>query len=282
MKYICVIVSLCILLATGCSTNDNSSQESSVYERIQQHDVLTYQYHDTVEDITICDFDGWIVLEDCGKISSDFTLPTNFADGRKITYVGEYAFSNEEALVNVIIPDGYTGAEHFSFMNCENLETVYFGKDFNYIGTAAFTGCKNLRECVVSEDNPYFYSVDGCVISKEDSVLHISNGKVPDGVKKIRDLVFAQKGDSLSYVHLPDTLEEIGSHAFAETAITEIYIPNSVEKIGEWIFSGIDGIVINCEAESKPDGWKPEWLGGCTNYTVNWGISESAPTEVDK
>lgn len=274
-----VVFLLLVFVLLFSSSCDNAYDESAVPERIQQHEFWSYQYHDTIEDVTINDFDGWIVLEDCGKISSDFTLPTNFADGRKITYVGEYAFSNEEALVNVIIPDGYTGAEYFSFMNCENLETVCFGKDFNYIGTAAFTGCKNLRECVVSEDNPYFYSVDGCVISKEDSVLHISNGKVPDGVKKIRDLVFAQKGDSLSYVHLPDTLEEIGSHAFAETAITEIYIPNSVEKIGEWIFSEIDGIVINCEAESKPDGWNPEWLGGCTNYTVNWGVSEPIQTE---
>ncbi len=74
----------------------------------------------------------------------------------------------------------------------------------------------------------------------EDDVLVKYTGyddevEVPDGVKKIGDNAFAHKY-SIVKLTLPDSLESIGSWAFSGTDITSIVIPDGVEEIGSYAF----------------------------------------------
>lgn len=283
--FIMIIVILSCLI--GCSLKDS--------ERIT---VQNYIYHDTQENITICNFgEGEVFLQSCGVDNGDLVLPTEFYGGITINMVGESAFSENESIVSLTVPDGYTYIDYFAFMNCKNLKTIYFGKDVSEIAGSAFIGSVNIESFSVSKDNPYIYESEGCILSREDDTLLCTNGKLPKETKKIGELQFSNRNDitditihdglihigfgafsdsSLESVELPQGLLEIGENAFANTQIKEIYIPESVKTIGKCAFSGNEGLIINCQSESKPDGWNEQWLEGCDNYTLIWGNKTDA------
>lgn len=69
-------------------------------------------------------------------------------------------------------------------------------------------------------------------------------------------------------------LESIGENAFAEAAISEITIPESVVSVGELVFNKntVDLTVI-CEVAERPEGWDPDWsytYRQGTEITVEW------------
>lgn len=275
-----ITIILCICLVSSC--ND---------ERIISYGFGVY--YDTVDKVTISDLETLIVLEACESNCIDLTLPNEFHGGKSINYVGDSAFSGNNDIVNVTIPDGYTHIGYFSFMDCQNLETVYIGKDLFYFGEGAFEGSYNIEEFSVSAENLHCYSVDGCVLRREDEVLLASNGNIPsistgiyhsvfranknisdivlpDGIKWIGSTSFSES--SLESIVLSKNLEKIFDYAFSYTNLKEIYIPASVGIMGKAVFAGIDGIVINCEAKSQPESWDSAWIDNCENYTVNWNV----------
>lgn len=235
----------------------------------------------------------------CKITSEDFTLPdvvypNETSDGWKINHLREHICTGDKTIVNLTIPDTYESIGHFAFYNCPNLESVYFGKNVNSIDGTAFSCCPKFKKFDVSPENPYLYEKDGCVLERETNKLVATNGNLPIETKEICQSVFAGNtnlsdivipngveiiGDyafnmtSVETVSIPNTVKEIGIAAFASCAnLKEIYIPRNVLKLGGAVFGLNEGIVINCEAESQPEGWDAEWLKNCTNYTLNWGV----------
>ncbi len=285
-KSIIAFMLLFLLIFSGCSQNDESYSEERIVKQ-------NYIYHDTQENITICNYgEGAVFLEDCGIDNGNLVLPAEFYGGITINMVGESAFFGNESIVNLTVPDGYTYIDYFAFMNCKNLKTVYFGKDINQIAGSAFIGSTNIESFAVSPENPYIYESEGCILSRNDYTLLCTNGKLPKETKKIGELQFSNRNDiaditihdglthigfgafsdsALESVKLPQGLLEIGENAFANTQIKEIYIPESVITIGKSVFSGVKGLKIYCQSEFKPEGWDEKWLEGCDNYTLIWG-----------
>lgn len=283
-RFFVIALAVMFCFSTACGSNEEP--------RIVKGDLG--HYHDTAENVTICDTGSDIYLQYCEINSPDFELLKTFSDGRTINSLADHTFNGNETIVNLIIPDGYKYIGHFSFLECPNLETVYIGKDVQHIGELAFSGCPKLKYFKVSPDNQYFYDKDGCIIEKESEKLVVANSNIPKGIRTIGcnayggntniSDVFVPDGVSAiqayaftrstaEVVYLPDSLEIIEGAAFSMCSNLEsIYIPDSVSNIEASIMYGIDGIVINCEAESKPEGWDDDWLDGCTNYQLNWGV----------
>ena len=273
----------------------DSVEEISQTSRIEDRGF--FGLYDRQEQILIQDFDTHVYLNDCNVDTEKFTLPTVFAEEIIINSVGEQAFSNNDVLKDLTIPDGYINVEMFSFYNCKNLERVYFGKDVEYIGESACMFCNSIEEYSVSPDNPHLYESDGCVLSRKDNTILLSNGKMPKEVKNIGRSAFRAL-DNISHISIPQGCETIGGYsfdkstlcsvtipesvkliekgAFSSTKLKEVYIPENVERMEFGVFAGIDGLIINCEAETKPAGWDEEWLGYCTNYQLNWGVKRDA------
>ncbi len=292
-KRIVLILSSCMILFVlffGCSEVDESNEASCVTD---------YGYgilYDNSTGVTVLDLGDYLSIQDCDNVTSDFVLPTVFDEDKKITAIGEGFCSDTDALINVTIPDGYTYIDYFAFMYCDNLESVYIGKDISNIGEGAFTFCKNLRVFTVSEKNPYLYSDNNAIMEKDSNRLVISSGIIPAkteiigchafcGNSFISDVVLPENikeiefhgfcESSLTSIVLPDGLEIIGEEAFVKCNLKEIYIPESVTKIGSTVFSGIDGIVINFAGESLPENCDDNWLYGCENYIVNFGVKRN-------
>ena len=276
------------LLLTSCTFGiDTESNEPRAIEGM-----LGYRY-DTIDKVAVTDLGDDVYLEKYENVDADLILPTMFADEKVINHVGESAFMDDDRIVTLTIPDGYLTISFFSFMYCDNLETVYIGKDLYEIGDGAFEGSNSIKEFIVSEDNPHMYSTQGCVIKREGKVLLATNGAIPPETEQIYHSVFREREDisavvlpekvnyiggyafansSLSSIELPECLNTIEKGAFMNTTLTEICIPANVVNINEAVFSGVNGITINCEAESKPETWDDEWLKGCIGYQVNWGV----------
>lgn len=252
-------------------------------------------YYDEEAGVTVERYGEHVYFINCDKATANYTLPTEYK-GNIIKNVADDAMSNNDVIVELTIPDGYEDICHFAFSNSKNLEKVNIGKDVANIYEQAFSNCPNLKEFSVSSENRYLYSKDGCVITKNTDMLVATNGKIPEGTKSIGSSVFANN-KNLDSIVIPDSVETIRAFAFDGSSlksltignnvttiekyaftecdnIKEVYIPKNVTVIGAHIFGGIDGIVINCEAESKPDGWDDEWSVGCANLTLNWGVTK--------
>lgn len=292
-KRIVSISSLCLILFVSffsCSKVDESNEASRVTD---------YGYgilYDNSTGVTVLDLGDYIAIQSCDNVISDFVLPTVFDEDKKITAISEGFCSDTDVLINVTIPDGYTYIDYFAFMYCDNLESVYIGKDISKIGDCAFTFCKNLRTFIVSDENPYLYSDNNAIMEKDGNRLIISSGNIPNdteiigchafsGNSFIRDVVLPENvkeigvysfcKSSLTSIVIPEGLQIIAEGAFIGCRLKEIYIPESVTEIGRAVFSGIDGIVINFADESLPENCDDNWLYGCENYTVNFGVERN-------
>lgn len=72
-------------------------------------------------------------------------------------------------------------------------------------------------------------------IGEFKSCADVTEFVLPKTIKKIRNYAF-DSCTKMSKIELSEGLESIGGYAFNETSLEEIYIPNSVTKIGAWAF----------------------------------------------
>ena len=76
---------------------------------------------------------------------------------------------------------------------------------------------------------------------------------LPDTLVSIEDWAF--RGTGITSIELPASVRGIGPRAFANcTFLRSIFIPETVEYIGDSVFTGYD-CLIYCEATSRPENW---------------------------
>lgn len=166
----------------------------------------------------------------------------NAIDGRRVTRVGNEAFSGCMSLTGIVIPDSVIS-----------------------IGAVAFADCTSLAAIAVDPLNTAYGSVDGVLFDRRRTILvACPAGKsgsyaIPDGVRNIgygafwgcRGLTaidipgsvgslgqFAFAGCSrLSAAVIPDGVQEIPYATFGSCAsLTSVTIPEGVVRIGEFAF----------------------------------------------
>ncbi|MDY4145232.1 MAG: leucine-rich repeat protein [Bacilli bacterium] len=107
-----------------------------------------------------------------------------------------------------------------AFANCDSIESITLPKTVESIGQNAFYNCKGLKR----------------LNSEEDGVFNI-----PELVKIINDYTFYECNQAIKFTM--GQVETVGSYAFyGITLITEVYIPETVQSIGEGAFKGCNSI----------------------------------------
>ena len=172
-----------------------------------------------------------------------------------VTAIGTGAFQ-DSALVSVTLPGSVAEVGDGAFRNCTNLVSASVSEGLKTIGENAFCGCTSLQ-----------------YIDFPSTIESIGSGAFMSCEKLTRirfkpgtgDVTFGEKGNgifaqcwNLTDVTLPQGLTEICDNMFQScTALSCIYIPSSVTKIGELPFTST-GIQYNGEIRygGSEDTWK--------------------------
>ncbi|MBR2454249.1 MAG: leucine-rich repeat protein, partial [Clostridia bacterium] len=217
-------------------------------------------------------------------------LVTSISFGEGITRIGNYTCTDMEGLDFIYVPKSVRTIGDYAFAG-SSVVSVAMRNGVKTIGTAAFSGCKNLVSIVlpadletIGEDAFYdvpklaqvgffgdgdimedpategknFKFVENCLIDVVNKTLVVANNAatitVDPSVKVIADGAFINK-TALTTVYLPENLTKIGDNAFsacsklAKVLIAEkdaylvntkavvIELPDTVEYLGKSAFN---------------------------------------------
>lgn len=209
--------------------------------------------------------DGVLTISCQGKISSAPWL--EYAEEiRKVivlegtTSLGENVFSHCPSLEEVVLPDTLREIRDYAFYGLPKLKSVFIPASVEMIFDSSFLSCNNLERIDVSPENPYFSSdSSGVLFSKDKSFLLIApygisgTYSIPDTVKSvggtyrflyggnIKSISYSPFGlcGKLTQIVIPEGVERIGAFAFHGCeGLTEVTIPDSVKILENHAFAG--------------------------------------------
>ena len=119
---------------------------------------------------------------------------------------------------------------------------VYFGRDVASISVGGFDTCARLSVFNVSGDNAVYSSAGGMLLSEDGGTL-IAYPRtaieldIPESVETIGSNAFA--GGRLVFADIPQGVKAVGEDAFLNCrSLGSVLIPESVETIGAYAFTG--------------------------------------------
>ena len=165
---------------------------------------------------------GGIVITGRENSIGNLVIPSQI-DGKDVTSIGDFAFRYCSGLTSVAMPDSVTNIGSQAFADCTNLAYVTIGKgvadlgEFSWyydtmgIDEYVFSGWSGLISITVNEDNAYYSSKNGMLLSRDGKTL-----------------IQGVNGD----VVIPDGVTDIGGFAFLGcSGLTSVAIPNSVTNV---------------------------------------------------
>lgn len=158
------------------------------------------------------------------------TVPSDVLDG--VTVIGNQAFSNCEALTEIVIPESVQSIEYSAFCNCSMLETVQMHPNIVLNGSGHFSNCVRLSDIMFFNSEPVVPY--GC-FSNCKALRKINFGST---IKTIAEHAFG--GSGLQEIAIPDKTKKILSGAFCQRLdLKKVIIPKTVSYISNSaVFSG--------------------------------------------
>ena len=185
-----------------------------------------------------------------------------------IVSIGEEAFlkSSEDLREEIVVSDSVVsvGARAFTKFFPQR---IVIGASLRDIGDDAFGFLKNLREIVVSKDNPYLEVSGKCLIDKTKNkvVIGLPGAKIPSTVTAIGVAAFQYRTDieqltlspniteigerafanctNMSYLSMSDNLKIIGKEAFKECeSLTRVTLGKGITEVSEGAFENCSSI----------------------------------------
>ncbi|MGN1099073.1 MAG: leucine-rich repeat protein [Christensenellales bacterium] len=146
-----------------------------------------------------------------------------------VTKIGTYAFNKCTALTSVVI-NGSVAITEGVFWGCTALESVSLSENVTDIGSHAFDSCNSLTSIVIPSKvaNIGGFSFQRCTSLREVTI--------EDGVKTIGSKAFGYC-DALESITIPDSVTSVGDYAFLECySLTSAKFGSSVTGIGQYAF----------------------------------------------
>lgn len=182
---------------------------------------------------------------------------TNITLGNGVETINSNAFERCDALESIIIPENVISIGQFVFSECRGLKSLTILGSRTRFSSDAFNYCGGLSVITVADDNPYYHSVDNCLIAIGS-----------DGTNEL--LI----GCNSSTVRVDDSVTQIGENAFRErTELTKIILPSTITRIDNWAFfdcKNLTEIVFKGTIEQwNSITFNGAWNGNTGNYTIH-------------
>ena len=178
-------------------------------EIIAEIDGLTFAYDASSQTYSVKSYFGK---------ETELTIPNSYNNGkdglRPVTGIGDYAFYKCSSLLKLTIPDGVTKIGYNAFLGCSRFTTITIPDSVTNISENAFTGCDSLQyntangiKYLGNEKNPYAWlikaadnNIGSCDINSNTKYVL---GKAFDGCSSIKN------------VFIPESVIRIGEGAFS-------------------------------------------------------------------
>ena len=160
-----------------------------------------------------------------------------------ISEIGRGVFNNCSSIKSLRLPKGLKKIDDWNFQNCPSLETIWlpFGVKKETLPWK-FRGKgkeMSLEDCGVwLDDKGVAYSSDKKELIKGESSL--TEYSILDGTEVISDNAF-NGCLRLKHISIPSSVQEIKNGAFNICGVEELILPNSIIKLGNSIFGGVNG-----------------------------------------
>ena len=195
-----------------------------------------------------------ITITGIGSFTGTELIIPAYIEGLPVTHIYWEAFSGNQTITSLYIPDTITNMDTGIFRNCTSLSTVVLSDSLYQIAYEIFDGCTSLNFneyqnglYLGTKNNPYFALIDvkdekvssitiheDCKIIAGGSLASLSNLTevvIPEGLISIGDVAFAYSG-KLSKINIPDSVTLLGSRSFAGcTSLESIEIGKGIDTL---------------------------------------------------
>jgi len=191
-------------------------------------------------------------IVDVGAFENTYWLEHLEKDEYGCKYFQNILFDYVQGESHVKVREGTKSISGEAFLNSDRLEKIDIPKSVEMIGTEAFSGCKNLKECIFEEESNikiiYVGAFKECTSLKEieipESTKYLGAQAFKD-CSSLEKIVFREGCDikelnmeafsgcsNLREISLPSKLEEINYMAFSYCErLEEIRFPESTKYI---------------------------------------------------
>ncbi len=178
------------------------------------------------------------------------TLPKN------ITKIGQAAFAGCKQLEFLSLPSSLEVIESYAFTSCNMLKSISLPSGLQTLGEGAFSRCNEIKTVTISPDDSFTVGKDAfqdCAklasVTLGDNVTTIGPGAFAGcgALKSIKlnptshlttiaEAAFASSGVEEMSLNKCNELNSIGMWAFANTPLTSVTLPQSLESLGDGAF----------------------------------------------
>ena len=225
-----------------------------------------------LKEVHISDLSAWCQIKVDGYSKANDGLLGN----------GSNIFLNGEMITNLAIPNDIEVVNSCAFACSPGIVSVAIGDNVAFIGSYAFANCSNLKEITVSGDLEslgvaVFYGSEWFEL-QNDGPVYVGNilcdykGEVPtdcdlqikDGTKSVAPQVFFNNSD-LRSIYIPASVEDIGQQAFSACInLEEINVDPANGKycsIDGVLFDKLSKQLIIYPAQKHGENYQvPEWV----------------------
>ena len=152
--------------------------------------IQDFCYQLDADGVCICSYEG----------KNEAVVIPSYIDHHPVVRIGGFAFSYQEGIQSVVIPEGVREIEIGAFEGCSALQRVVIPESVTEIGEGAFRDCGSLQSV-----------------------------EIPAGVRELEHEVFSNCS-SLGSIVLHQGLERIGGTFDNCTALTAVILPDSVAR----------------------------------------------------
>ncbi len=175
-----------------------------------------------------------LVCYPMGRTQQVYRVPDTVKTIGAGAFRGEYS-DTDNALSEVVLPDGLTKIEWAAFRNAEGLTTVSIPDSVVEMGTYVFDSCGKLSSVTFPAG---LTEIPEGVLAFDSAVTSI---EIPEGVRRIGDNAFQLT--SITTLELPEGLTEIGKEAFDGCGKLEtISLPSTLLSVEDNAFTSCDSV----------------------------------------